>query len=123
MFCADRPPSTRTSVFGVSKLPPFSFDPIIDDVISSINKLWVNLFFAPGVTWVDIDDNKIPKTSPLWKKYGWRQVPTKDMKLKPVFHLMTSVACGFIVWMYPNKTITKLNVMLREAVNAVVPSE
>ena len=65
MFRADNPPSTRTSVFGVSKLPPFSFDPIIDDVISSINKLWVNLFFDPGVTWVDIDDNKIPKTSPL----------------------------------------------------------
>ena len=39
MFRADRPPSTRTSVFGVSKLPPFSFDPIIDNVISSNNKL------------------------------------------------------------------------------------
>ena len=28
----------------------------------------------------------------------------------------------FIVCMYPNKLITRLNVMLREAVNAVVPS-
>ena len=56
------------------------------------------------------------------KRYGWRLVPTKDMKLKPVFHLMASVACGFIVWMYPNKSITRLNVMLRDAVNAVVPS-
>ena len=35
---------------------------------------------------------------------------------------MASVVCGFMVWMYLNKTITKLNVMLREAVNAVVPS-
>ena len=46
---------------------------------------------------------------------------TKDKKLKPVFHLMASIACGFIVWMYSNKSITKLNVMLREAVNSVVP--
>ena len=122
MFRADKPPSARNTVFGVAKLPPFTFDPIVDDVISSINKLWVKLFFAPGVTWVDLDDDKIPKSSPLWKRFGWRLVPTKDMKLKPVFHLMASVACGFIVWMYPNKLITRNNVMLREAVNAVVPS-
>ena len=50
MFRADKPPSTRKTVFGVAKLPPFTFNPIVDDVISSINKLWMKLFFAPGVT-------------------------------------------------------------------------
>ena len=44
MFRADKPPSSRSTVFGVAKLPPFSFDPIIDDVISSINKLWLVLY-------------------------------------------------------------------------------
>ena len=85
MFRADRPPSTRTSVFGVSKLPPFSFDPIIDDVISSINKLWVNLFFAPGVTWVDIDDNKIPKTSPLWNNMDGDKFPQRTRNSSQCF--------------------------------------
>ena len=42
------------------------------------------------------------------------------MKLKPVFYLMASVACDFIVWMYSNKSITRLDIMLRDAINAVV---
>ena len=46
MFRADKPPSTRSTTYGVAKLPPFSFDPIIDDLVSNINKVWVKLFFC-----------------------------------------------------------------------------
>ena len=69
MFRTDKPPSTRKTVYGVANLPPFTFDPIVDNVISSINKLWVKLFFSPDVTWVDLDDDMIPKSSPLWKRF------------------------------------------------------
>ena len=57
MSNADKPASSRKSDIGVTAHPPFTFDPIIDDLILSLNRLWSRQFFAPGCTWVDIDDN------------------------------------------------------------------
>ena len=98
MSIADKPASSRKSEIGVASLPPFSFDPIIDDLVLSLNRLWSRQFFAPGCTWVDIDDDKIPHCSKKWKLHGWRTQPTKDKKLKPVIHLMASVSTGWIIW-------------------------
>ena len=36
--------------------------------------------FSPGTSWVDIDDEKLPKFLRRWKEYGMRTVPTKDKK-------------------------------------------
>ena len=72
MSNADKPASSRKSEIRVAALPPFSFDPIIDDLILSLNRLWIRQFFAPGCSWVDIDDDKIPHCSGKWKLHGWR---------------------------------------------------
>ena len=122
MSKADIPASTRKPEIGVAALPPFSFDPIFDDMVSALNRLWSRLFFAPGCTWVDIDDDKIPHCSRKWKLHGWKTQPTKDKKLKPVVHLMASVSTGFLIWLCPQKMIFRLSNMLKNAIDTVLPS-
>ncbi len=46
------------------------------------------------MSWEDLDDDKIPNFLPLWKKYGMKQTPTKDKKLKPVMHVMALIGAG-----------------------------
>ena len=122
MSIADKPASSRKSEIGVASLPPFSFDPIIDDLVLSLNRLWSRQFFAPGCTWVDIDDDKIPHCSKKWKLHGWRTQPTKDKKLKPVIHLMASVSTGWIIWLNPQKMMFRLSDMMKNAIDTVLPS-
>ena len=81
----DTPASKRPVEEGGSQLPAASFDPIFAEAIDACSKLWTKLFFVPGSSWCDIDDDKIPNTSPQWKQYGMKRTPTKDKKLKPVF--------------------------------------
>ena len=48
MSNADKPASLRKYEIGVATHPPFSFGPIIDDLIQALNRLWSRQFFAPG---------------------------------------------------------------------------
>ena len=54
------------------------------------------MFFVPGTSWVDIDNNKVPNFLQKWKEYDILTVPTKDNKLNPVFRVMATVGTGFI---------------------------
>ena len=74
----------------------FLFDPIMEKSIRACGQEWTKMFFVPGTSWVDIDDDKVPNCSQKWKEYDMRTVPTKDKKLKPVFHVMATVGTGFI---------------------------
>ena len=93
---ADRPASERDD-----SIPAFSFDPLIRKIINSFNENSRDLHFVKGTSKVDADDDKIPNTSPNWAKHGMRRTrmrrtPTKDKKLKPVFHLQATIASGYI---------------------------
>ena len=48
-----------------------------------------------------------------------RTVPTKDKKLKPVFHVMATVGTGFICCFAPDKLGMRLGDMMRNAIIAV----
>ena len=99
---ADKPPSKRKIVDGGAQLPACSFDSIISDAIDACNKQWTDLFFVAGSSWADIDDDKIPNTSPLWKQYGMRMTPTKEKNLKPVFQVIAVIGAGYISWVHPD---------------------
>lgn len=123
MTKADKPASKRSALHGATQLPSFSFDPIVDEAIDAFNKESTKTYFVPGVTWVDIDDDKIPNCSPKWKSYGMKTTPTKDKKKKPVFHLMATIGTGHIIYTAPDKLKLKLGDMLRTAINHVSPSD
>ena len=113
MTWADRPASALRVVHGGSQLPAFSFDPIMEEAIRACGQEWTNMFLVPGTSWADIYDNKVPNCSRKWKEYGMRTVPTKDKKLKPVFHVMATVGTGFICWFALDKLGMRLGDMMR----------
>ena len=78
MTRTDRPASARRVVHGGAQIPAFSFDPIMKEAICACGQEWTKMFFVPGTSWVDIDDDKVPNCSQKWKEYGMRTVPTKD---------------------------------------------
>ena len=78
--------------------------------------------FSPGTSWVDIDEDKIQNCSRKWKEYIMQTVPTKDNKLKPVFHVIATVGTGFICWFVPDKLGMRLRDMMQNAIIAVCPS-
>ena len=116
---ADIPPSKRKVADGGQQLPAGSFDPIIKDAV----KHWTSMFFLSGVSWADIDDDKIASCSPMFKQYGMKMTPTKDKKLKPVFHVMALIGAGFISYIHPDTRNLKLGEMLTTAIKHVAPSE
>ena len=60
---ADIPASLRTVSTSVACIPTFAIDPIFSNFILNINRLWSGLFFHAGVSWADLDDDKLPYTS------------------------------------------------------------
>ena len=82
---ADKPVSLQRLGTGVAAHPPFSFDLIIDDFIQALNCLWSRRCFAPGCSWVDIDDNKIPHCSDKLNVHRWQTQPTKDKKTEACY--------------------------------------
>ena len=80
------------------------------------------MFFVAGNSWVDLDDDNIPNSSPLWKQFGMKMTPTKDKKLKPVFHVMAVVGAGYISWIHPDVLQLKLADMMKKAIEDVSPS-
>ena len=91
---ADMPASNRKSGVGVAQIPSFSIDPIVSDFVGTINRLWSSIFFSPGVSWVDLDDDKLWYSSPNRKHYGFRMITTQDQKQKPGVHCMASVGAA-----------------------------
>ena len=119
---ADKPASKRRVVDGGAQLPACTFDPILNSAIDACNKHWTDLFFVAGNSWCDIDDDKIPNTSPLWKQFGMKMTPTKDKKLKPVFHVMAVIGAGYVCWVAPDILKLKLGDMLNKAILHVSPT-
>ena len=64
---ADLPHSKRPIVGAETKPPACTFDPILDDAVKACCRQWTQMFFVAGNSWVDLDDDKIPNSSPLWK--------------------------------------------------------
>ena len=70
---------------------------------------------------MDADDDKIPNTSPNWAKHGMRRTPTKDKKLKPVFHLQATIASGYITMMIPDTLKLQMKDMIKQMIEHLVP--
>ena len=113
---ADRPASERDD-----SIPAYSFDPMIRKIIHSFNENGRDLHFVPGVSKMDADDDKIPNTSPNWAKHGMRRTPTKDKKLKPVFHLQATIASGYITMMIPDTLKLQMKDMIKQMIDHLVP--
>ena len=48
--------------------------------------------------------------------------PTKEKKLKSVFHVMVVIGAGYISWVHPDTLQLKLGAMLKKAINDVSPT-
>lgn len=59
MTKADKTASARKSDLGLAAHPSFSFNPIIDHLIQTLNRLWSRLSFA--------HNDKIPHCSGKWR--------------------------------------------------------
>ena len=59
------------------------------------------VYFYPGVSWEDLDNDKLTYTSCSFKKYGMHMMTTADQNHKHVIHCMASVSTGCITWIYP----------------------
>ena len=64
---SDFPASNRNIAAVVACIPTSTMDPILRIFILALNRLWSFLFFHPGVSWVDLDDNKLDNTSDDFK--------------------------------------------------------
>jgi hypothetical protein len=95
---ADIPYSNQPAV-GEGFNAPFTVDPFLIVLQDNCNKHWKSLFFIPGTTCVDLDDDKLPLGSVLWELYGIKLIPTKTRKKKPVVHLVGSIGTGFLISM------------------------
>ena len=62
-------------------------------------------------------------TSEEKKLFGMKMTPTKDKKLKPVFHVMALIGAGFICHVQPDTLQLKLSEMLIKAIKHVSPSD
>ena len=116
MSRADKPTSSQKVSVGVGGNPQFSFNPIIDKLVSAVNKCWTQLFFTPNYTRADLDDDKLPNTSQKWRMYDQRTKLSQDKKLKPVINVIVNVVLGFIMWIRPKKLSTKNHEMLKNAI-------
>ena len=118
---ANQPASKRAVVHGGCQLPACSFDPLMRVAYDECNNHWTKMFFVPGISWCDLDDDKIPNSSPLWKQHGMKQTPTKDKKLKPVHHVMALIGAGCVCYVAPDQLKLKLSEMLKKAIDHVSP--
>ena len=93
MPARDVPPNSEPGAYNRA----FSVPPEMTKLEHLCSKHWSSIFFIKRVTWGALDDDKIPNTSWLWEKYGIQRTPTKEKKLKPVVHLVASIATGLIL--------------------------
>jgi len=100
-----------------------TMDPLLVEAVEVLNKEWVGIFFVIGVSWLDIDDDKLNFCSNLWKAYGFKMTPTKDKKLKPVIHITATTGSGHICHLTPDKLGLKLADMLKTTIEVLCPNE
>ena len=50
-----------------------------------------------------------------------RRTPTKDKKLKPVFHLQATIASGYITMMIPDTLKLQMKDMIKQMIDHLVP--
>ena len=117
----DFPASSRKTDINVGRHPSFSMDPIMNNFVGILNRHWCNMFYVLMVSWVDLDDDKLPFCSPKWKLYGWRMMTTKEKKQKPVIHCMASVSTACLLWINPENIGMKQSEMLKAAITALCP--
>ena len=84
-----------------------------------LNQEWKKMGFVAKVTWVDVDDDKLPNSSKTWIHYGMRMTPTKDKKLKPVVHVACAVGTGFIVSLIPDTHDLTLADMMNQVITTL----
>ena len=86
---------------------------------------------VPGVTNVDMVDDKINNTLSTWKLYGIqthpkedkKMKPTNDKKMKPDIHTVASIETGMIWALKPETIGMKLGEILKELIQSVLPSD
>ena len=115
----DVPASSRKVDVNTARHPSFTMDPIVLNFISVLNRHWCTMFFISMVTWVDLNDEKLPFGSPKWKDYGYRMMTTKDKKQKPVFHCMASMSTACLLWIHLENIGTRQSEMLKDAITAI----
>ena len=123
MTRADIPASSRNPQGTEAAPVAFTFDPIMKEMIDAINKEWTDMFFVSGESYSSMDDDKLPSTSPKFKAYGMKRTPTKDKKLKPVFHVACTIGSENICNITPDTTTLKLGDMLRNTIRSLCPDE
>ena len=99
-----------------------TLDPIMRELFDAINNEWQKYFFAPGKSWIDVDDDKLNNCSPKWKPYGFKRTPTKEKKEKPVIHTAATVGSGHICRVMPDTIGLKLADMLKETIEKLCPN-
>ena len=80
-------------------------------------------FFVSGISFVDIDDDKLPYCSRLWPEYGMKRTPTKAKKLQPVMHITCTTGSSHICHITPDVLDLKLADMLRQTIKELIPEE
>jgi hypothetical protein len=100
MYNADKPMHKRP-VRRDSPVGGYNAAIAVPDEIREVQRVcsehWSRMFFLGNVSWVDLDDDKLPNTAKIWDAYGIKRIPTKDNKLKPVVHVVASVSTGLIL--------------------------
>lgn len=116
MSVADKPASTKQHHIAGATAVANTIDPLMKEAVRVVNTEWVKLFFVLGVSWMDIDDDKLNFCSKLWKKYGFKMTPTKDKKLKPVIHIAATTGSGHICHLTLDELNLKLGEMMKKTI-------
>ena len=122
MTNADRPSYKRPCPPNTVGHPADTLDPIIRKTVDDMNENNRNLYFLTGVTSTSMDDDKQPYSSPLFVKYGTKRTPTKEKKLKPVFHVAAATGSCQIIHICPDTIGLKLADMLSNMIQELIPN-
>ena len=113
---ADVPASAKQHNTAGATAEANTIDPLAKEAIRVLNNEWGKLFFVIGVSWIDLDDDKLNFISKLWKKYGFKMTPTKDKKCKPVVHVAATTGSGHICHLTPDELNLKLAEMSKKTI-------
>ncbi|GBG25957.1 Hypothetical Protein FCC1311_021772 [Hondaea fermentalgiana] len=108
---------------------PYGVNRLIFNMEADARAYWTEIFFVKGESWVDLDDDKQPFSSLRWEEFGYRIIPTKTKKKKPVIHLVASVTTGLILqgWVETHRTsvhdtvVRAINLLLQDGPQVIEP--
>lgn len=91
-----KPPSQRIRRIGYNA--PYTPDDNLREMEKLATKHWAKLFFVDEITWLALDDDKLPFSSPKFTAFGIRILSSrKTQKKHCVFHITASVATCFLI--------------------------